>query len=159
MSPKKLRAAALAAVCLCVLPAGLCFAFAGQSGDGKQQSAETKPVPLSADTVAEIQRAIDEERYLDAGNMLDQALVASGGDARLLLLAGPLSLARGRYADALTSFKSIEFGCEGRRGRQGRRGHRAFAARPVERGDRRAAGCSGPGPSRMACVERAGLGI
>ena len=108
MSPQKLRAAALAAACLCVLPAGLCCAIAGESGDGKQQVAETKPVPLSADTVAEIQRAIDEERYLDAGNMLDQALIVSGGDARLLLLAGRLRLARGRYADALTSFKTIE---------------------------------------------------
>ncbi len=108
MSPQKLRATVLAAACLCLLPAGLRYAIAGESGDGKQQAAQTNPVPLSADTVAEIQRAIDEERYVDAGNILDQALVASGGDARLLLLAGRLSLARGRYADALISFKSIE---------------------------------------------------
>lgn len=108
MSPQKFRAATLALAGICFLLAGLPSAIAGQSGDGKQQAAQTKLVPLSADTVAEIQRAIDEERYLDAGNMLDQALLASGGDARLVLLAGRLGLARGRYADALTSFKSVE---------------------------------------------------
>lgn len=108
MSPQKLRAAAIAAACICFATAGSPSAIAALSGYDKQQSAQATPVPLSADTVAEIQRAIDEERYLDAGNMLDQALIASGSDARLLLLAGRLNLARGRYADALTSFKSIE---------------------------------------------------
>jgi tetratricopeptide (TPR) repeat protein len=82
--------------------------MASQSGNDRQQPAQATLVPLSAETVTDIQRAIDEERYLDAGNLLDQALVVSGGDARLLLLAGRLNLARGRNADALTNFKAIE---------------------------------------------------
>jgi Flp pilus assembly protein TadD len=82
-------------------------ALADPSAD-KTTAAQTKTVPVSDETVAEIQRAIDEARYLDAGNMLDQALIASGGDPKLLLLAARLNLSRGNYADALNSFKSAE---------------------------------------------------
>lgn len=82
-------------------------ALAASSAD-KAPAAQTKTVPVSDDTVAEIQRTIDEQRYVDAGNMLDQALLASGGDPKLLLLAARLSLSRGSYADALASFKSAE---------------------------------------------------
>ncbi|HEY2444366.1 MAG TPA: tetratricopeptide repeat protein [Rhizomicrobium sp.] len=106
MSPRKSGIVFAAAAALLVLLAAAPGALAG--GEEKPDAAQTKLVPLSPDTVADIQRAIDEERYLDAGNMLDQALLSSGGDPRLLLLAGKLGLARGRYAEALASFKQIE---------------------------------------------------
>jgi Flp pilus assembly protein TadD len=58
--------------------------------------------------LARIRTAIDEQRYLDAGRMLDEALLAGATDTRLDLLGGDLNLARGRYADALTGFKAAE---------------------------------------------------
>lgn len=54
--------------------------------------------------VADISRALDERRLVDAGRMLDQALLAGVQDARLDLLTGELQLARGRPADALETF-------------------------------------------------------
>jgi Flp pilus assembly protein TadD len=63
---------------------------------------------LSDQTVIQIQTALDDQRYLDAGKMLDQALVAAGDDARLTLLAGELNLARAHYDDALANFKKID---------------------------------------------------
>ena len=63
---------------------------------------------VSDDQIAEIQKAIDEQRYFDAAGFIDQAVIAGSDDSRLSLLTGELSLARGRLNDALTSFKSIE---------------------------------------------------
>jgi Flp pilus assembly protein TadD len=68
--------------------------------------AAAKPVNESA--IAEIQRAIDEQRYVDAAGGINQALVAGANDPRLSLLTGELSLARSRYDDALASFKSVD---------------------------------------------------
>lgn len=58
--------------------------------------------------VEDIQRALDEERYVDAGNMLEQAALAGGSDPRIPILMGRLSLARGRYDSALTSFRDAK---------------------------------------------------
>lgn len=68
-----------------------------------------KPTPGVSDAaVAEVQRALDEQRLLDAGRMLDQALLAGIKDPRLTLLGADLSLARGRYSTALTDYKNIQ---------------------------------------------------
>jgi Flp pilus assembly protein TadD len=68
-----------------------------------------QPVPaVSDDTIAQIQRAFDDQRYLDAERMLGLSLTAGSDDPRLVYLAGELSLARGRYEDALASFKVID---------------------------------------------------
>jgi Flp pilus assembly protein TadD len=58
--------------------------------------------------VAEIKRAIAEQRLLDAGRMIDQAMLGGVKDARLSLLGGDLNLARGRYNVALTSYRMAE---------------------------------------------------
>ncbi len=58
--------------------------------------------------IANIQRALDEQRYLDAAHLLDQVLIAGGDDPRVTLLIGDLQLARAQYADALASFKEVE---------------------------------------------------
>jgi Flp pilus assembly protein TadD len=66
-----------------------------------------KPV-VSNETVAQIQAAFDDQRYLDASKALDQALLAAGSDPRLTYWAGKLSLVHGRYQDALTNFSRIK---------------------------------------------------
>jgi Flp pilus assembly protein TadD len=73
-------------------------------------SAPEKPAPVkvSDSTIQQIQTAFDDQRYLDAGKILDQALLASGHDPRLVYWAGELSLARGRYEDALANFTSVK---------------------------------------------------
>jgi Flp pilus assembly protein TadD len=60
------------------------------------------------ESVARIQSALDDQRYVDASSMLEQQLVNSGDDPRLVVLVGKLNLARGRYQDALSAFKRVE---------------------------------------------------
>jgi len=68
------------------------------------------PPPPSVDdrTVTVIQQALDDQRYVDAGTLLDRALILGKDDVRLTFLAGELNLARGRYEAALASFKQID---------------------------------------------------
>jgi len=54
--------------------------------------------------VAATQQALDEQRYGDAGELLDRALASGMADPRLVLLTGELYLARDRYDEAVTSF-------------------------------------------------------
>lgn len=70
---------------------------------GLFDSEPKKPV-VGNETIAQIQTAFDDQRYLDASKMLDQALLAAGSDTRLTYWAGKLSLVHGRYQDALTNF-------------------------------------------------------
>jgi Flp pilus assembly protein TadD len=74
---------------------------------GLFDSAPQKPVMVGDDTIAQIQVAFDDQRYLDAGKLLDKALMESGSDARLIYWAGELSLVRGRYDDALANFQNV----------------------------------------------------
>lgn len=54
--------------------------------------------------VAAISRAISEQRLVDAGRMLDQAMLQNLRDSRLDVLTGELHLLRSRPAEALDSF-------------------------------------------------------
>ena len=63
---------------------------------------------VSDDAVAQIQRAVDDHRYVDAGRLLNEAMLKAGEDPRLLLLAGQVSLYRGQIDAALKSFKQID---------------------------------------------------
>lgn len=54
--------------------------------------------------IAAITRAIDEQRLVDAGRMLDQAMLQNLRDSRLDVLTGELHLLRSRPAEALESF-------------------------------------------------------
>ncbi|MGA0604097.1 tetratricopeptide repeat protein [Caulobacter sp. KR2-114] len=58
--------------------------------------------------VAQIQKALDEQRLMDAARGLDQASLAGLKDPRLSLLAGDLSLARGQPDLALDQYKQAE---------------------------------------------------
>ena len=77
---------------------------------GLFDSAPSKPASakISDSTIQQIQTAFDDQRYLDAGKMLDQALLVSGDDPRLIYWAGELNLARGRYDDALANFTRVK---------------------------------------------------
>jgi hypothetical protein len=79
-----------------------------QAGLFDSAPAKPAPVKLSESTLQQIQTAYDDQRYLDAGKHLDQALLMSGSDPRLTYWAGELNLARGRYPDALSNFMSIK---------------------------------------------------
>jgi Flp pilus assembly protein TadD len=90
---------ALAAfVCAASLPA-MAASFGDRSAAGKTASDES---------ISNIQHALDEQRYVDAGNMLNQVLIGGSQDPRIVLLVGELNLARSNYSDALASFSSIE---------------------------------------------------
>lgn len=52
-----------------------------------------------------IQRALDERRLIDAGRMIDGAMLSGKSHPRLDLLTGELGLARGRYDAAIQAFR------------------------------------------------------
>jgi Flp pilus assembly protein TadD len=91
-----------------VMSASILAFAAGPAQAGWFWGSDTKPKVADDQTVAHIQQAIDEERYVDAGALLDRALSDAESDPQLTLLVGKLNLARGRYDMALASFKSIE---------------------------------------------------
>jgi len=91
------------ACCIFLLCASLAPAQAGLF-----DSEPKKPPTLSDGTVAQIRSAFDDQRYLDAGKILDQALLSSGNEPRLAYWAGELNLVRGRYQDALSNFTSVK---------------------------------------------------
>jgi Flp pilus assembly protein TadD len=66
------------------------------------------PAGASDDAIMQIQKAFDDQRYLDASKLLNQTLISSGTDSRLTYWAGQLSLTRGRYQDALTNFTVVK---------------------------------------------------
>ena len=74
----------------------------------KHKQAPAASTKVTDAVIANIQRALDEQRYLDAAHLLDQVVIAGGVDPRITLLIGDLQLARAQYADALASFKEIE---------------------------------------------------
>jgi Flp pilus assembly protein TadD len=99
-----------------VAPAFAAFALAiavSLSPDGAMASifqAHKSPAadPAAVQSAADIQRAIDEERYLDAHTMIEEALVSGTKDPMILILAGELGLAQKDYAGAFSRFSAIE---------------------------------------------------
>jgi len=91
------------------LAAGLCVLTAA---DARADLFHHKPKPqanvLTDADVDAIQKALDEQRLKDAGDMLDRAFLIGAKDPRLFLLSGELRLAQGRYADALDDLKLAE---------------------------------------------------
>lgn len=63
---------------------------------------------LTPAAAGDIEHAIDERRFIDAGTMLDTAMLSGVKDPRLILLSGKLDLARSRYDQALTEFRQVE---------------------------------------------------
>jgi Flp pilus assembly protein TadD len=85
-------------------------AQAGLFGFGSKDKPAQAAAPANREeaVVRETQRAIDEQRYSDAGKLLDRAFAAGMSDPRLMVLTGELHLARGENEDALASFSSLQ---------------------------------------------------
>lgn len=90
------------------LSANLILLVATPARAGWFGSSEAPSNHAADQTIAQIQQAIDDQRYVDAGNMLDHALFDGESDPRLTLLSANLNLARGRYDVALASFRQID---------------------------------------------------
>lgn len=90
--------AALAGALIASAMAGPTFA--------KKKPAEAA-VAVNDEHIAEIQAALDEQRYIDAGRLIDKSMISGASDPRVTLLSGELSLARGRYDEALKNFKQV----------------------------------------------------
>lgn len=77
-------------------------------GSKDKKAAEAAKAGGQEEVVREIRRALDEQRYADAGKLLDRSFVVGLTDPRLMLLTGDLHLARGENEDALSSFSSLQ---------------------------------------------------
>lgn len=64
--------------------------------------------PLTEQAMADIERAIDEKRFVDAGSMIQMAALSGSNDPRLGLLTAKLEFGRGRYDEALEQFRMSE---------------------------------------------------
>jgi Flp pilus assembly protein TadD len=89
------------------------FALASTSADADLFHHAKKPDPEDASTaldptIAAIQKALDEQRLKDAGDLLDRTLLSGAKDPRLFLLSGELDLLRGRYVEALDVLKQAD---------------------------------------------------
>ena len=96
----------LAFVLILATGIGLAAVVPAQAGWFGAADAPTPSVDDRA--IAQIQQDLDEQRYVDAGILLDRALISGKGDPRLMLLVGELNLAKGRYDVALESFKRVD---------------------------------------------------
>jgi Flp pilus assembly protein TadD len=90
------------------LAASVALASARPAQAGWFSGADTPSPSMDDRVIEQIQLALDDQRFVDAGTLLDRALVSGKDDPRLSLLAGELNLARGRYDVALSSFKRID---------------------------------------------------
>jgi Flp pilus assembly protein TadD len=61
----------------------------------------------SAPSLAAVRAALDERRYVDAGELLDQAVAEGVQTPEVTLLGGELLLARSNYSEALSAFRSV----------------------------------------------------
>ena len=94
-----LAGAALAAA-LSAVPAGVALAKESKAKQAKQV--------LTEQNVADIERAIEEKRFIDASSMIDMALLSGSKEPRLVLLSGKLDLRRCRYGQALEQFRKAQ---------------------------------------------------
>ncbi len=86
----------------------------GVSTAGLFSHATHKPKTTQADSAAaaalaaQVEQALDEQRNLDAGNLLDEAATKDLKSPALTRLGGELLLARGNYADAIDVFRLVD---------------------------------------------------
>jgi Flp pilus assembly protein TadD len=76
---------------------------------GKPAQAQKAAVGGSADVIADqVRQALDERRFVDAGDLLEKARIDGVKSPRLTTLGGETLLAQGRFADAAPVFRSVE---------------------------------------------------
>jgi Flp pilus assembly protein TadD len=83
-------------------------ALVGLSAASGAQAKDAVGKGVSDQGVAEVERAIDEHRFIDASSAIDVAVLSGIKDPRLGLLSAKLSLARGRYDEAVDAFRKAE---------------------------------------------------
>lgn len=71
-------------------------------------SPKTPPSGVSDETIAQIQSAFDDQRYLDASKIVDQALFSHGDDPRVTYWAAQLNLVHGDFQAALTNYTAVK---------------------------------------------------
>jgi len=93
-----------------VLALALVAASAGTPATaGLFRPAKSVQAAANLDAVTrEFDRAMQERRLVDAGRILDEALLVAMDDPRLMLRSGELHLARGRFDEATRSFALAE---------------------------------------------------
>ncbi len=86
----------------------LTAAAPAQAWFGKSSKSEARTSVQSDSTIVAFDQAFGEDRLVDAGRILDTALISAPNDPRLLLRAGELHMARGRFEEATQSFALAE---------------------------------------------------
>jgi Flp pilus assembly protein TadD len=74
---------------------------------GKPKDAPAADSSKAADYATQIRQALDERRYVDAGDLLEKARIAGVKAPVLVTLLGELQLARGNLPDALATFRTV----------------------------------------------------
>jgi Flp pilus assembly protein TadD len=98
---------AVSALALAAAPAQARGLFGSHKAQAKPAvTAAVVDTAASDAAVAATQQALDEERFGDAGEILDRAMAAGMTDPRLVLLTGELYLQRGDYGNAINSFNA-----------------------------------------------------
>jgi Flp pilus assembly protein TadD len=104
MSSRQSHLGRLAAVAVAVLSTAS-LAVPAQALPWRRPAPAPAPVAAPAQ-LDQIQRALDEGRLVDAGQLIDQFTLAGVADPRLHLMIGELGLARGRYETAIRAFQA-----------------------------------------------------
>ena len=97
-----------AAAIVFVLSANVALLSASPAQAGLFGRSEAPAPTVDDGIVNQIQQALDDQRFVDAGSLLDRALISGSSDPRLVLLAGELNLSKGRYDAALANFKRVD---------------------------------------------------
>ena len=100
--------AALMAVLLGAVAPGIGTAR-GLFGHGTAAVSTPTPAAKNTEAVAlQVRQALDERRFVDAGDMLDATVAAGAKSPELDLLSGELMLAKGNFKDALQILQPVE---------------------------------------------------
>jgi tetratricopeptide (TPR) repeat protein len=78
------------------------------SHSSNKQSKSQPDSAAAAALAAQVEQALDEQRDVDAGNLLDEAATKDLKSPALTRLGGELLLARGNYTDALDVFRIVD---------------------------------------------------
>ncbi len=84
-------------------------AAAGLFGPSPSRTtAKAHATSAASSVAAQVRQALDERRYVDAGDLLDQAAQAKVNGPDLTCLRGELLLSLGRFSEALAVYRSVE---------------------------------------------------
>jgi tetratricopeptide (TPR) repeat protein len=97
-------AAALGSLLLSSAPAA---AKSSHGGAGQTITLTAADAATASALAGQVAQAINERRFVDAQSLLDQAVVTGVSSPTLTVLRGDLFLNRGRYSEALETYKTL----------------------------------------------------